>query len=172
MDAVRAELAEIGTHVIMGAPGRQHWDGQICGLDLPDRPGFRTWHWLPRRGIYLPPAPGMVTSTPAEWEWWMPCWLELPMPDSCPYDCWWYPAAVCREGRRSRPECWFVPVWNGPLMGPALVDPFAVALLWRDDSGAARRHIGEKKRETTIKQKNAVWGKNTPAPLKLALFGE
>ena len=138
LDAVRAELAEIGDHVIMGAPGRQHWDGQICGLDLPDRPGFRTWHWLPRRGIYLPPAPGMVPSPPAEWEWWMPCWLELPMPHLCPYDCWWYPAAACREGR-SRPECWFVPVWNGPLMGPALVDPFAVALLWRDDSGAVRR---------------------------------
>ena len=154
LDDVRGVFEEYGD--VMDCPGAQEHVGQILGLDLPDRPGVRTGRWLRRRQIFIPESPTIPACPPVgEWEWWMPCWLELPMALQCPDDFWWYPSRVNDLG--VVPECWFRPVWNGGWRSghvrPLDVrgegeDPYAVLLLWRDADGHTRRPAAPNKKTT------------------------
>ena len=64
-------------------------------------------------------------------QWWAPCWLELPQPESAPQDHWYFPAVRALRV----PAAWFVPVFPG---GWGSGDPIAVFMVWVDEGLVVR----------------------------------
>ena len=120
LDAIRAAYGAFPVPDPLARPGRDDLD-EVIGMDLPDRRGRPARRPPPE----LPPRP------PSAWPWWAPAWLELPLPECCPPDAWYFRGWESRHG--VVPHTWFVPVGN-----TTDVDPIAILMLWAEPLGVQR----------------------------------